>query len=77
MQTLGQFNKAMCAKFEGRLFSKPLLQQVVAEIQAFEQEMRKLDYSFRYEGLEICVEDRKYLLTRDGGLFRLLLNVND
>jgi len=27
--------------------------------------------------LKIDVEDREYLLTRDGGLYRLLINVND
>jgi len=72
-----QFSESMCARFEGKLFSKPLLKEVVKEIQAFESAMRKLDYGFYYEDLKIDVEDREYLLTRDGGLYRLLINVND
>jgi len=76
-KTVQEFDESLCARFEGKLFSKPLLKEVVEEIQAFESAMRKLDYRFYYEGLKIDVEDREYLLTRDGGLYRLLINVND
>jgi len=76
-ETVREFDENLCAMFEGKIFSKALLKEVVKEIQTFEAEMRKLDYGFYYEGLKIDVEDREYLLTRDGGLYRLLINVND